>query len=728
MDDPNASSVLDELPIAVTREEKRNKRRLYSREWMRVKRKTCKTRETAHNLSNDLANLDGEHEPVDVGQSESGPVGVVLTSETLRDPSSIIDDKEMSESNDKLSKVSDLNESYSDKEMPAIAEDDSLNNSFILSPVDECLQKSESLNEGCSLRNDLAEVCMRTRMSTVQIDEILRCLNRHPEKVKEKLPLSYKSLLEVEKTPLRDRLKTVSGHKYYYIGLEKQLKFVLARFPSCDIESLCEVKLVWNTDGMELFNSRRENVWPILAYISNLRPRIVFEVALTVGKGKPANLEFLEEFIVELNDLMERGIVFNGKRIMVRHKACVCDAPARAFVKNTLQFSSKVGCDQCEQIGVHDGKRVTWVGYEKGLLRSDESIRTKRQAVYHKTNDMESPLLKLNIDLVKDVPPDFMHQGGGLMKKILTWLINGPRKSCNNRYWCRMSAKNVEILDERITYINKFMPKVFCRKLRSIREFPDYKYTELRQILLYTGKLLFMELTSNEEQYEHFVALSSICCLMVDCDKIERHYDLVKRMMKSVIEGFQEYYGESFLTYNAHVFQHLPDVAAYHEGLDEVSAYRFENHLGQIKKFVTSSHDPLVSIINGIQRRNSCDKSKPSVHKPTIEICDSPPNNIYVDIKQHKVFEIIGTEFSLYVMKQFTHLNPLFTTPLSSSVINCYNLRISGFRIVKMSKDDVLQMRQGVKIDMVNFPGLSDPFNDSAMILTLLHNYNDTLY
>ena len=47
--------------------------------------------------------------------------------------------------------------------------------------------------------------------------------------------------------------------------------------------------------------------------------------------------------------------------------------------------------------------------------------------------------------------------------------------------------QNVQVLDVRIRYIRQFMPDVFSHKLRTSVELNDYKYTKLRQILLYTG-------------------------------------------------------------------------------------------------------------------------------------------------------------------------------------------------------------------------------------------------
>ena len=76
------------------------------------------------------------------------------------------------------------------------------------------------------------------------------------------------------------------------------------------------------------------------------------------------------------------------------------------------------------------------------------------------------------------------------------WMTAGPKTSGNGRYPCRMSACNIKLLDDRIKYVNRRLPNVFARKMKPISELVDYKYTELRQFLLYTGKLLLLDIRS----------------------------------------------------------------------------------------------------------------------------------------------------------------------------------------------------------------------------------------
>jgi hypothetical protein len=151
--------------------------------------------------------------------------------------------------------------------------------------------------------------------------------------------------------------------------------------------------------GLPLYNSRRLSSWPVLCYISNLKPQYVFEVVLTAGHGKPTNLDYLVEFINDLKDLMKNALEWKDKIYNIAVKAVVCDSPARATVKCTKQFMARFGCDQCEKRGEHDGKRMVWVGCEGVVPRTDESFRAKRQPEYHLGDGKNTPLLNLDIDM-----------------------------------------------------------------------------------------------------------------------------------------------------------------------------------------------------------------------------------------------------------------------------------------------------------------------------------------
>lgn len=84
-----------------------------------------------------------------------------------------------------------------------------------------------------------------------------------------------------------------------------------------------------------------------------------FPLTLTHGPTKPANLDFAEEAINDIQELFENGL--DGKKVKIR--CVVRDAPARAMVKKIKQYSGYYGCDKRTQKG-------TWVSIIEGQQNS----------------------------------------------------------------------------------------------------------------------------------------------------------------------------------------------------------------------------------------------------------------------------------------------------------------------------------------------------------------------
>ena len=83
----------------------------------------------------------------------------------------------------------------------------------------------------------------------------------------------------------------------------------------------------------------------------NTKLNVVFPMAVALGSSKHTDLTLLEDTVNEINELIKYGIVVNDKRISVSVKCIVCDAPARALVRGTLQFNGYCGCERCTQHG-----------------------------------------------------------------------------------------------------------------------------------------------------------------------------------------------------------------------------------------------------------------------------------------------------------------------------------------------------------------------------------------
>lgn len=170
----------------------------------------------------------------------------------------------------------------------------------------------------------------------------------HPE-----LPRDARTIL---KTQGEIKTKKMEGGEYYHFGLATGLmsKLNSLKLPA----SLTTIKLQFSIDGLPLFRSSRTQFWPILATINADYSKSPFLVGLFCGFTKPKSVfEFLGPFIEDLSCILKNGICYNGQQIMAEVCSFICDAPARAFIKNVKSHNGYSGCGKCFQVGEWHNKR-----------------------------------------------------------------------------------------------------------------------------------------------------------------------------------------------------------------------------------------------------------------------------------------------------------------------------------------------------------------------------------
>jgi hypothetical protein len=101
--------------------------------------------------------------------------------------------------------------------------------------------------------------------------------------------------------------------------------------------------------------------------------------------------DFLLDFFADAKTVLEDGLKYGGKVIVVTIAALVCDAPARCFATNVVSHSVYYGCHKCTNEGVwirnnlptNHGGRVTFPRIND-RLRRNESFRSRSQPRHHK--------------------------------------------------------------------------------------------------------------------------------------------------------------------------------------------------------------------------------------------------------------------------------------------------------------------------------------------------------
>ena len=90
----------------------------------------------------------------------------------------------------------------------------------------------------------------------------------------------------------------------------------------------------------------------------------------------------MNETIQELQRLNVNGFQFKERTIRIRIHSFICDAPAKAMIKNIKLYSGYYGCDKCTQAGVWNGK-MTYQEIDIAQPRIDMSFRNQSQPEHH---------------------------------------------------------------------------------------------------------------------------------------------------------------------------------------------------------------------------------------------------------------------------------------------------------------------------------------------------------
>lgn len=344
---------------------------------------------------------------------------------------------------------------------------------------------------------------------------------------------------------------------YVFLGLSKSLVKHISKYPADIVSGLNEVEISFNIDGLPLFKSSRTNVWPVQYVLCGLMltPATVFPVALTSGHSKPQDLTFNE-----LSDILQNGLPYEGRILAVKLRCFVCDAPARAMIRATKQYSGYFGCDKCDQKGVWHG-RITYPDIDV-TLRTDRSFRLQEQEEHHLGI---SPLINLpvTVDCVAVVPIDYMHQAClGVMRRLLNlWIkLKGNRET-------KLSAGQIEQLSGRLLALQRDTPNCFARKPRGFKDLERWKATEYRLFMLYYGKFVLKGLLNNEF-YMHFMSFSVAMCILVSPGLVRLYKDFAHSLLVYFISKGITLYGIEFAVYNVHSMLHIAKDAHSFSGLD----------------------------------------------------------------------------------------------------------------------------------------------------------------
>lgn len=540
----------------------------------------------------------------------------------------------------------------------------------------------------------LAQWATKYAISMNALGELLSILQKRCSE----LPKDPRTLL---KTATADdivpNMRNISNGYYYHFGIETGIKMQIKSRDVCSTEQQSDTLSVQiNVDGVPLFKSTNGQFWPILGRIDNPIVGEPYVIGIFYGVNKPSNLDFLHDFIAEYEKLKATGIIVGGSIFKFRISAIICDAPARAFLKDVKIHTAYSGCERCTQTGVWNGK-MTFPDVT-APSRTDESFQNMLDTEHHKG---KSCLSNLGIGMVSQFVLDYMHLICLGVVRRLVWLwLCGPL-TLN----CRMGAKMVQAISDALLTLKTFIPTEFARKPRSLSEWQRWKATEYRQFLLYTGPVV-LHGKLPDAMYNNFLLLSVGIRLLLEKDLNVDMVTYAHQLLISFVTHYSQLYGADMVVYNVHNVIHLSDDYKRFGSLDSISAFCFENYLGQLVKLVRKPNKPLEQVVRRLLERiefispaANISSSECVVHldehsggfvPPTFGLCKQYKkisiNGIRVSISTGNNCIVLENEIVLvrniivkdcitYVIYQkFCKQQDFFTYPLNSSRLEIYKV------------------------------------------------------
>ncbi|XP_011859716.1 PREDICTED: uncharacterized protein LOC105557157 isoform X1 [Vollenhovia emeryi] len=388
------------------------------------------------------------------------------------------------------------------------------------------------------------------------------------------LPKHPRTLLE---TPRQIIKRVVSPGEYCHFGLENGLrKYLLSNVK----QNHPTIRIGINIDGLPISNSSSKCVWPILG--SPVGTNYVFIIGLYTGEKKPnCSNDFLEDFINETKIIYESGFKFDGKIYRVEITMLVCDSPAKSFILNIKGHSGYSSCPKCHIYGANLRQRICFPDTKPYHKRTDLEMRE-----YCNNEDNNSKLSAFSeisgFDLINDVVLDYMHIVClGIMKKLVKSWLSGDLRN-------RVGHQTSLSVSKRLENLKMHVPIEFARKPRSLEFLAGWKATEFRQILLYSGPMVFQGLLKRSV-YVNFLTLHVAMRILCNEKLLSLYGTYSHELLKHFVNAFIKIYGPEFVSHNVHCLLHLVEECQKFGTVDNFSAFKYENFLMTIKRMLRKS-------------------------------------------------------------------------------------------------------------------------------------------
>lgn len=101
--------------------------------------------------------------------------------------------------------------------------------------------------------------------------------------------------------------------------------------------------------------------------------------------------------------------------------------------------------------------------------------------------------------------------------------------------------------------------------------------------------------------YQHFLLLGVF--ILSNKALLEQYTKYANDVLVLFVQHFGKLYGEMYLSYNVHNLVHLAQDVKVHGNLDSFSAFKFENFMQKLKRFVRKPEAPCCQVVKRLSER-----------------------------------------------------------------------------------------------------------------------------
>lgn len=454
-------------------------------------------------------------------------------------------------------------------------------------------------DETCNYREMVRKLVQENQAAPALGDGMLEIMIKMSEH--KTLPKTYKTLME---TQTKSSFKVIRPGMYHHIGLKAVCEELGANDEWMKVNGETDrYELTMHIDGLPLSSNSTLQAWTILGSLPQRPDLKPFLLGIYVGYRAPDDFDaYLSDLSNDIVMGQTEGFKLNDSTV-VRFdlRYVVADAPARAYISHTKNFSSHKGCPYCTQIGNrvgHHGQQ--FLNHIQYPLRTDSTYRVREDPDHHhmthRSVDAPGALEKTGLGMVTQIVPCAQHTWDkGVMKKILSIVfeksgffnneklkqMNATHKKCQQRFPCEFPKSSNQHLEN----------------------FSRLQAVELRHILLHSGMIIFRDVFP-AKLYSHFLCLSMAARLLADEATLEKERKLAQKLVTEFLNNYTTVYGES-LSYVVHTLLHFERYVELYGPMYAFSAYKFENYLPTIRALVHEPTQVLAQIRNGVIKKGN---------------------------------------------------------------------------------------------------------------------------